>query len=113
MLTKRTRISVAQFLALQSTGELKLLCEKHDIQCEELDYGVDRFEAIRTIVVRTPEASLMSMLGRASALLEMYGMEYHRNIDLMSDGRICTDVLNLTAIKLICRNELSARLIPR
>ena len=62
MLSKRTRLSLGQFLALQSDGTLKLLCEKHGIACNELDYPEDRFDAIRTIVQRTQEEAVMSML---------------------------------------------------
>ena len=62
MLSKRTRLSLGKFLALQSDGTLKLLCEKHGIACNELDYPEDRFDAIRTIVQRTQEEAVMSML---------------------------------------------------
>src|SRR6266851_3502473 len=62
MLSKRTRLSLAQFLALQSDGALKLLCEKHGIACNELNYPEDRFDAIRAVVQRTAEEAVMAML---------------------------------------------------
>jgi len=63
MLTKRTKLSLAQFLALQSNADFKLLCEKHDISCQGIDYTFDDFNATRIIVEGASEEALISMLG--------------------------------------------------
>lgn len=61
VLSNRTKLSLAQFLALQGSGDLKLLCEKHEILCQGKSY--DNFNATRIVVEGASEDALMSMLG--------------------------------------------------
>ena len=47
VLSNRTKISLAQFLALQTDGAIALLCEKHGVEAPRFDYFPDRLSAFR------------------------------------------------------------------
>ena len=62
MLSKRTKISLAQFLGLLSQEDLVLLCEKHGVDAPNFAYAYDQQGAVRTWVEATSEQSLLQVL---------------------------------------------------
>ena len=62
MLSNRTKISLAQFLALQTDGAIALLCEKHGVEAPRFDYFPDRLSAFRGWLSKATEDPVMAIL---------------------------------------------------
>jgi len=63
VLSKRTKISLAQFLALHADETLALLSEKHGISAPDFTYSYDRQAAVRSWVESTMEERVIDLLG--------------------------------------------------
>jgi hypothetical protein len=62
VLSTRTKISLAQFLTLQTDDSLALLCEKHGVAAPNFAYAYDRQQAVRAWVDQTSQATVLSVL---------------------------------------------------